>query len=177
MNIPQEFEDIFRGVELAEDEIRTLTWVTGWEHRTVENLRSAIRKAQATALSTLQGENEKLRETVDKYATAARVIALHLKPFCDESLPYDEMIADAARKASDELEQVTAERDAAVEAVKNMAEYIVCAGRVDYYLCDEISQEHHLKYQPKNDGNYDNEPCYKCIADWFLQGHEWQENC
>ena len=72
---------------------------------------------------------------------------------------------------------MTAERDAAGEAVKNMAEYIVCAGRVDYYLCDEISQEHHLKYQPKNDGNYDNEPCYKCIADWFLQGHEWQENC
>ena len=92
----------------------------------------------ATARSTLQAENEKLRA---------------------------------------ELEQVKAERDAAVEAVKNMAEYIVCAGRVDYYLCDEISQEHHLKYQPKNDGNYDNEPCYKCIADWFLQGHKWQENC
>ena len=55
-----------------------------------------------------------------------------------------------------DLARVTAERDAAVEAVKNMAEYIVCAGRVDYYLCDEISQEHHLKYQPKNDGNYDN---------------------
>ena len=94
--------------------------------------------AAATALSTLQAENEKLR---------------------------------------DKLARVTAERDAAVEAVKNMAEYIVCAGRVDYYLCDEISQEHHLKYQPKNDGNYDNEPCYKCIADWFLQGHEWQGNC
>lgn len=56
-----------------------------------------------------EAENEKLRETVDKYATAARVIALHLKPFCDESLPYDEMIADAARKASDELEQVKQE--------------------------------------------------------------------
>lgn len=64
----------------------------------------------ATALSAFQAENEKLRETVDKYATAARVIALHLKPFCDESLPYDEMIADAARKASDELEQVKQER-------------------------------------------------------------------
>lgn len=76
-----------------------------------------------------------------------------------------------------ELARVTAERDGAIKAVKNMAEYIVCAGRVDYYLCDEISQEHHLKYQPKNDGNYDNEPCYKCIADWFLQGHKWQENC
>ena len=76
-----------------------------------------------------------------------------------------------------DLARVTTERDGAIKAVKNMAEYIVCAGRVDYYLCDEISQEHHLKYQPKNDGNYDNEPCYKCIADWFLQGHEWQGNC
>ena len=63
-------------------------------------------------LDDLEAENEKLRETVDKYATAARAIALHLKPFCDESLPYDEMIADAARKASDELEQVMRENDA-----------------------------------------------------------------
>ena len=83
----------------------------------------------------------------------------------------------SAEKVLADLARVTAERDAAIKAVKNMAEYIVCAGRVDYYLCDEISKEHHLKYQPKNDGNYDNEPCYKCIADWFLQGHEWQENC
>lgn len=87
----------------------------------------------------------------------------------DAALAIETLRADLAR--------VTAERDAANTAVKNMAEYIVCAGRVDYYLCDEISQEHHLKYQPKNDGNYDNEPCYKCIADWFLQGHVWQGNC
>ena len=78
---------------------------------------SGLLDEAATALSTLQDENEKLRETVDKYATAARVIALHLKPFCDESLPYDEMIADAARKASDELEQVKRERDAAVDCI------------------------------------------------------------
>ena len=66
----------------------------------------------------------------------------------DAALAIETLRADLAR--------VTAERDGAIKAVKNMAEYIVCAGRVDYYLCDEISQEHHLKYQPKNDGNYDN---------------------
>ena len=27
MNIPQEFVDVFHGVELTEDEIRTLTWI------------------------------------------------------------------------------------------------------------------------------------------------------
>lgn len=85
----------------------------------------------ATALSTLQAENEKLRETVDKYATAARVIALHLKPFCDESLPYDEMIADAARKASDELERVKAERDAAVECINTVYSYILIKSKTD----------------------------------------------
>ena len=74
----------------------------------------------ATALSTLQAENEKLREAVDKYATAARSIALHLKPFCDESLPYDEMIADAARKASDELEQVKRENSHLKERLYGM---------------------------------------------------------
>lgn len=85
--------------------------------REMEDATQITLEDAATALSTLKDENEKLRETVDKYATAARVIALHLKPFCDESLPYDEMIADAARKASDELEQVKAEKDAAVESI------------------------------------------------------------
>ena len=66
MNIPQEFEDVFRGVELTEEEIRTLTWITGWERRTVKDLRSAIQKAQAIALSTLQAENEKLRAELEQ---------------------------------------------------------------------------------------------------------------
>ena len=111
----------------------------------------------------LQAENEKLRAELENYR----------KGHCSEGGCAAEKDRDAVLA---ELEQVKAERDAAVEAVKNMAEYIVCAGRVDYFLCDEISQEHHLKYQPKNDGNYDNEPCYKCVADWFLQGHKWQES-
>lgn len=46
MEIPKEFEDVFHGVELTEDEIRTLTWIAGWESRTVENLCSAIRKVR-----------------------------------------------------------------------------------------------------------------------------------
>lgn len=90
-----------------------------------------------------EAENEKLRETVDKYATAARVIALHLKPFCDESLPYDEMIADAARKASDELEQVKAERDAAVSWAQKFTESIdmpcvACKHNTGDYVCTAI---------------------------------------
>ena len=111
-------------------------WDAGWTNPGLTDKQSLEWDA-ATALSTLQAENEKLRA---------------------------------------DLTRVTAERDAAKEAVKNMAEYIVCVGRVDYILCDEISQEHHLKYQPKNDGNYDNEPCYRCVADWFLQGHKYGED-
>ena len=120
----------------------------------------------ATAIETLRAENVKLQYEAERQRRSAD----DMRHLCENA-------ERAYTKAQDDLARVTAERDAAVKAVKNMAEYIVCAGRVDYYLCDEISQEHHLKYQPKNDGNYDNEPCYKCIADWFLQGHEWQENC
>ena len=46
MNIPQEFEDIFRGIALTDGEIRTLVRITGWERQTVENLRSAIQKVR-----------------------------------------------------------------------------------------------------------------------------------
>lgn len=151
----------------------------------------------ATALSMLQAENKRLNKivcsipttpdsgrTVSQYDKEMSMCA-YLDDLEAENEKLREKIEDARLEKyakglgemSAELEQVKAERDAAIKAVKNIAEYIVCAGRVDYYLCDEISQEHHLKYQPKNDGNYDNEPCYRCIADWFLQGHEWQENC
>ena len=47
-----------------------------------------------------------------------------------------EEAATAIETLRADLARVTAERDAAKEAVKNMAEYIVCAGRVDYFLCD-----------------------------------------
>lgn len=41
--------------------------------------------------------------TVSSYAMAARVIHLHLQHFCDEALPYDQMIAEAAREAAKAL--------------------------------------------------------------------------
>lgn len=87
-----------------------------------------------TQLSVLLGCNdgdttpeqriEELNKTVELYATAARVIALHLERFCDESLPYDQMIADAARKASSALSELREAHGGAViaqsEAVNRM---------------------------------------------------------
>ena len=61
------------------------------------------------------------------------------------------------------------------KAIDLMAEYIVTLGGVDRYLCDEIPEEHHMKYQPKNDGNYENEPCQKCVAEYFKKKAGEQE--
>ena len=107
---------------------------TDGEYPSCKMCQKDIKQESATALSKLQTENKKLRETVDKYATAARVIALYLKPSCDESLPYDEMIADAARKVSAELEQVKRERDAAVDDLSNRPHRTTCkhGERCDY---------------------------------------------
>lgn len=61
-------------------------------------------------VAALESENVRLREELeritqirDEYATAASTIALYLKDYCNESLPYPEMIADAARRAGEEL--------------------------------------------------------------------------
>jgi hypothetical protein len=61
-------------------------------------------------VAALESENVRLREELeritqirDEYATAASTIALYLKDYCNESLPYPEMIADAARRAGKEL--------------------------------------------------------------------------
>jgi len=49
---------------------------------------------------------KKARESIQTYEEAARVIHLWLKEFCDESLPYPAMIADAARQARRELDRL-----------------------------------------------------------------------
>lgn len=46
---------------------------------------------------------------IDSYATAARVIHLHLKDYCNEDLSYDEMIADASRLAATEISSLKRE--------------------------------------------------------------------
>lgn len=56
------------------------------------------------------------------------------------------------------------------ETIQLMAHDMVCFGCIDNWLCDDIPQEIHLKYQPKNDGKYANEPCYKCIEEYYRRG-------
>lgn len=82
---------------------------------------------------------------------------------------YTEMAASLAQLRAD-LVRVKRERDAAVAAVGRMAEYIVVYGRVDYWLCDDIPNELHLKHQPKDDGNYENGPCIECVKEYYLRG-------
>ena len=85
-------------------------------------------------------------------------------------------LGDHLDAAADRLAAVTAERDAAANAVARMAEYIVTLGGVDYHLCDVIPQEHHLKFQPKNDGDYGNEPCIECVKAYFMSGAGKEQN-
>lgn len=42
------------------------------------------------------------------YYAAARAVGLHLKEFCDNWIPYPDMIAEAARKARIEIEKLRA---------------------------------------------------------------------
>ena len=55
------------------------------------------------------------------------------------------------------------------KALELMATYLVHFGRIDEMLCDDIPQPIHLKYQPKNDGNYKNEPCIQCVQEYFIK--------
>lgn len=49
MNIPQEFEEYLRGVELTEDEIGFLNWIAKWDHWTVKNLQLVLQKVRGMA--------------------------------------------------------------------------------------------------------------------------------
>lgn len=56
-----------------------------------------------------EAEIENLKALVERYAASARAISLNLSAFCDTNLPYDEMISDASRRASAEIEKLKAE--------------------------------------------------------------------
>jgi len=67
----------------------------------------------------------KAEEIVDKYATAARTIALYLQPFCDTSLPYAEMIAEASRRADTQLATYKEENDIQRAAIQQLSAQVV----------------------------------------------------
>ena len=61
------------------------------------------------------------------------------------------------------------------KALELMATYLVHFGRIDEMLCDDIPQPLHLKYQPKNDGDYENGPCIQCVQEYYIQQAQEQE--
>lgn len=72
-------------------------------------------------------------------------------------------------RAADLIENQQREIEALKSALHEMAADFVACGRIDYWLCDDVPTELHMKYQPKNDGNYENEPCVECVKEYYLQ--------
>ena len=112
--------------ELIERLEKGAEWVKNHGRNTNTALGELCKEA-AHALSAVTEENTRLRtelelknNIVERYAASARSISLYLKDFCNRSLPYDEMISDAVRKAETELEQVKRERDAAAADIKEI---------------------------------------------------------
>lgn len=75
----------------------------------------------------------------------------------------------AKSAAADLIENQQREIEALKSALHEMAADLVAWGRVDYWLCDDVPDKLHMKYQPKNDGNYENEPCVECVKEYYLQ--------
>ena len=62
------------------------------------------------------------------------------------------------------------------KALELASKFIVEYGRVDQFLCDDIPDPIHLKHQPKNNGDYANGPCIKCVQEYFtLRAQEQEE--
>lgn len=88
----------------------------------------------------------------------------------DESeCPVTEADADLIANSPADLAYMLDENAVLRKALELMAKHIVVYGNLDTMLCDNIPQSLHFKYQPKNDGNYGNEPCEKCIQDYYIQ--------
>jgi len=115
--------------------------VKGWEQRYDE--LDAGHSKLFKAFCGLKQENEQLQAQLtditkirDDYATAARVIALYLVDFCDNSMPYDKMIADAARKACMAVEKRDEALKQAREILQDMVDVANVSGSAYLYKRD-----------------------------------------
>jgi len=59
---------------------------------------------------------------IETYEESARVIALWLDEFCDKKLPYPSMIAEAARQASEKIENLRKTLDTAHDELIDVEE-------------------------------------------------------
>lgn len=108
-------------LEEVADGVEALTELNNQHCETIGNLEEQLDTIEGVLMRTeeeLNAANKAANEAeakVSLYAASARVIALHLKELCDESLPYDEMIADAARKAGAEISKLESQFQKAKE--------------------------------------------------------------
>lgn len=91
-----------REIERLTEELRASRFDLGMAQRAARFVKE--RDQALSDLAEARRELEEAKAGVESYATAARVISLHLKDYCDESLSYPEMIAEAARKAANTIE-------------------------------------------------------------------------
>lgn len=68
-----------------------------------QSLEAGLAKEAADTIAELEAQVVQLSESLEKHVKAAQRIALCLDEFCDYSKPYTEMLADASKKAEDEL--------------------------------------------------------------------------
>lgn len=97
-------------------------------------------RALWTELERVMAENAKLKAD-DTYPHAARVIALHLAEFCDKSLTYPDMIAEAARRAKAALDELRAELDALKAALPKTADLQVIVPGIMLFKDDDLKEE------------------------------------
>ena len=106
----------------------------------------------------------------DEIVTALRCCEQHQR--CEGACPLIHefgCLEKAMGVAADLIENQKREIEALKSALHEMAVDFVAMGRIDYWFCDDVPTELHMKYQPKNDGNYENEPCVECVKEYYLQ--------
>ena len=86
--------------------------------------------------------------------------------FCNDD---SSCISKMTDEAADPIENQQREIETLKSALHEMAVDFVAMGRIDYWFCDDVPTELHMKHQPKNDGNYENEPCTECVKEYYLQ--------
>ena len=109
-----------------------------------------------TDIPALISEVEQMTKQLEEWRTTYIRMKEQWKHDCD-------LLVQAGNDNAAKDQQIATLKKALELASKFIVEY----GRVDQFLCDDIPDPIHLKHQPKNNGDYANRPCIKCVQEYF----------
>lgn len=137
MGLTEERRDVFRLLKLASQAVLDGSAQSATPGEKTIYIKAVTVIEMEAALAEAERGRIQLREDVDIWAAVGRAVALWLKEFCDEELPYPQMVREAAVRAAGRLRELEEKNACLLEMQRGQQTDAEAKQREGVYLTPE----------------------------------------